>query len=401
MQPIRPSVAILFSLLWAALAAAAPVIENEAPASPPVVVELEELWRLGGEDGDYIFGVMIDASCDTEGNVYLLDHQLSHVTMVSPDGEILRDLGREGEGPGECRMPQTLTMMPDGTVAMGQRFPGKFVCLHKDGTPAASVEIRMGEEDTAGHVMLLSGQYRAGTLLSCLLHQVPEGQGQSRNSHLVRLSPKGKILHEYATHSTFLDFTRLHLDEREMVAPFVATHLVGADGRVYFTPERDRYRIEVRHPDGTPDRTITRSFDNPKRDQRTIDRMNALFEEQDRAIAIPVTWEVARLDPAINELIALPDGGLQVGHSRSDKDLPEGVFRSYDIFDAQGRWSHELHVRCEADPDNDGLIFLDDGRVLLVRGLQVARLTASGNGGQVGEETDTAVMEVICCRVQG
>ena len=91
---------------------------------------------------------------------------------------------------------------------------------------------------------------------------------------------------------------------------------------------------------------------------------------------------------------------LTVGHARSGRDLPDGVFTSYDVFDASGLWLHELHVRCEADPDHDGLIHLDDGRVLLVRGLQLARLTASGDGGQVTEEGDGAwAMEVICCRV--
>ena len=89
-----------------------------------------------------------------------------------------------------------------------------------------------------------------------------------------------------------------------------------------------------------------------------------------------------------------------VAHSRSGLDLPEGVFSRYDVFDPDGRWRHELHVRCEANGDHDGLIFLDDGRVLLVKGLQLARLTASGNGGTVGEEEDGATaIEVICCRL--
>ena len=70
------------------------------------------------------------------------------------------------------------------------------------------------------------------------------------------------------------------------------------------------------------------------------------------------------------------------------------------MFDADGTWLRELHVRAEADRDHDGLIFLDDGRVLLIKGLQLARLTASGNGGNVGDETDGATaLEVICCRL--
>ncbi|MDD5718811.1 MAG: hypothetical protein PHQ53_03895 [Candidatus Krumholzibacteria bacterium] len=105
-------------------------------------------------------------------------------------------------------------------------------------------------------------------------------------------------------------------------------------------------------------------------------------------------------DPAIGELIVAGDGRLLVAHAASGRDLPDGVLTRYDVFDADGRWSHELLVRCQADRDHDGLIWLDDGRVLLVRGLQLARLTASGNGGQVTDEADGAwAIEVICCRV--
>ena len=62
-----------------------------------------------------------------------------------------------------------------------------------------------------------------------------------------------------------------------------------------------------------------------------------------------------------------------------------------------------MHVKCDADPDHDGLIFLDDGRVLLVRGLQLARLTASGNGGNVVDEEEEGAweIEIICCRLKG
>ena len=56
-------------------------------------MELEELWRIGGEKDEHLFGLMIDARSDEKGNVFLLDHQLSRVTMVSPQGQYLRELG--------------------------------------------------------------------------------------------------------------------------------------------------------------------------------------------------------------------------------------------------------------------------------------------------------------------
>ena len=382
--------------------AAPPTVHSPRPAQPPRVVELEEMWRVGGADDDHIFGLMIDARCDEDGNIYLLDQQLSRVTVVSPSGDYVRELGGEGDGPGECRTPQTMVLLPDGTVGLGQRFPGRFIKVRRDGEPAGSVDIGGADAATEGFTMLVSGRARGGTFLVGTLHQVPGEGGQSRNSYLMGLAPTGEELTRFGEARTYLDFQKAHFVEREMVAPFIAASAVGPDGKVYLVSDRNRYAIDVFEADGTPARVISRDFDNPPRDQQTLDRMNALFEEQDRALPFRITWEVEPCEQAVGGMTVTADNELWVSHARSGLDLPEGVFQRYDVFDESGQWVRELHVRCEADPDHDGLIFLDDGRVLLVKGLQLARLTASGNGGSVTEEEDGAwAIEVICCRLKG
>lgn len=405
MPAVNPTRLLTITILFLALimvtarAEEAVVIQNDAPAGPGRVWALEELWRVGGAEDDHVFGLMIQARSDDQGNVYLLDQQLSHVTMVSSEGKYLGDLGGEGDGPGECRMPQTFTLMPDGTVGLGQRFPGRFIKVDVNGDPAGNVDIGGENSAQTGFTMLVSGQYRGGTFLVGTLRQLPAETGQSRDSHLQRISPSGEVLADFAKASTYLDFGKPHFLEREMVAPFISAQTVGPDGRVYLANERNKYSIQVWSPDGVLERTITRQFKNPKRPQKTTDRMNALFEEQDRALPFRITWEVEPCDQAIGSLVVTADNQLLVASSRTSLDLPEGIFARYDVFDPQGRWSHQLDIRCEADQDQDGLIFLDDGRILLVKGLQMALLTASGNGGTVTEEEDGAdLMEIICCR---
>jgi hypothetical protein len=377
------------------------VIESLEPREPPRTVELRELWRVGGEDDQqHLFGTLIDARCDAAGNVYLLDQQLATVTVIGPDGRDVAVLGGEGDGPGECRMPQTMALFDDGSVGLGQRFPGRFVRVDLANDPLPSVDVGGPEAAGTGYTMLVSARNRGGTLLAAVLQQVPDEHGQSRQSRLLRLGPDGAILSELASHSTYLDFRDAHFVEREMVAPLFEAHTVGPDGLVYLTPERDAYRIDVLQPDGTLVRRMTRKFSNPPRDRKTLDRVDALFAEQARALPFAITWEVSPVDPAITGLHVTRDGRLLVSHARSSRDLPDGVFTRYDVFGADGRWLHEMHVRCTANPDHDGLIWLDDGRVLLVKGLQLAQLTASGTGGAVSEETDgAAALEVICCRV--
>ena len=109
----------VFSLLMvqaaSSLAADVPRIENPAePAQGTQKVELEELWRIGGaDDEENIFGVVNRALVDDDNNIYLLDAQLSQVSVYSPDGILLDVLGKEGDGPGEFRGPVDMCFLPD------------------------------------------------------------------------------------------------------------------------------------------------------------------------------------------------------------------------------------------------------------------------------------------------
>ncbi len=128
--------------------------------------------------------------------------------------------------------------------------------------------------------------------------------------------------------------------------------------------------------------------------------MNELFEVQNERLPFEITWEVETTEQTLAGLRVAEDGNLWVEHARSDLDPPAGIFKSYDVFGPGGEWLHEAHVRCPGDPGHDDLVFLGDGRVLMVRGMVLARLTASGSQGAVFDEDDVPeAQEVICYRI--
>ncbi len=111
-------VATLTLLLCSAFspADAAPVphtIDDNGPAEGVQPLTLRELWRVGGEDEDLILGRVSDLEMHPDGSVYILDHQLCHVVVISTDGEHLRNISREGDGPGEMRQPMGLVFLTD------------------------------------------------------------------------------------------------------------------------------------------------------------------------------------------------------------------------------------------------------------------------------------------------
>ena len=114
------------------------VMNPATPRDGVQTLDLQEQWRTGGEDDEIFFGVVTNAISDDEGNIYLLDMQLSEVQVYSPAGEQFKTLSREGEGPGEIQRPADLLFMPDGSLGIVQMFPGKVVKIDLDGNPAGS-----------------------------------------------------------------------------------------------------------------------------------------------------------------------------------------------------------------------------------------------------------------------
>ena len=74
----------------------------------------------------------------TDGNFYVVDTQLCHIVVLSPNGKHIRTISREGDGPGELRQPSELIFPGPDVVGVGMGFPAKLVTLQLDGTPIAT-----------------------------------------------------------------------------------------------------------------------------------------------------------------------------------------------------------------------------------------------------------------------
>ena len=107
--------------------AAAPAL-TLAPATPsaaqdhPLTVDMTEVYRAGGVNAREwaLFGPApaLQASFDGAGNLIVLDAFNKRVVVVRSDGQLVRIVGREGEGPGEFQQVQALAVWRDGRFAV-------------------------------------------------------------------------------------------------------------------------------------------------------------------------------------------------------------------------------------------------------------------------------------------
>lgn len=391
--------AFLPLLLLSAAAAAHPVeVRNESPQAPPRTVRLLPEWSAGGEDGGVIFGMMIDSLADPDGNVYLLDSQLCHVEVFSPTGEHLRTISREGEGPGEVSSPRSVVIMPAGDLGILELQPAHFVVMGLDGTPCKSPTWG-GDEAQTGWVFGNRAVCRGGNLLVAAMHSGARIDGrQTRTQYLASLSSSGEEIVRYHQRKITFDFTNPRIVESDILPNFLLTNAVGPDGRIYMPRERNSYSIAVFEPDGTAVRVIERDFSPPKRTDGELRRLNAVIDAWTAGMG-DIPRDLEKIEPVITDLQVDDEGVLWVQHSRSGKELPEGVLFRYDTFSPDGAWLGEVHVEADGDPVYDGVKFLGGGRALLIRGYVLARWASLGaDTADFGEE-EAAAMEVVYCRV--
>ncbi|MGD9547136.1 MAG: hypothetical protein AB7V45_06230 [Candidatus Krumholzibacteriia bacterium] len=392
--------ALALLLAVGAAAWAAPVrIDNPAQPSGGVTsATVTERWRAGGEDDEVFFGNVGAIKLDKEGNILLLDSQLSEVHVFSPEGDLLRTICGEGDGPGEARRPGDMLVAADGTVCVLQGFPGRIVMLHPDGTPAGEARYTTGQEGEGQFAVLSRGlALPDGLLLAGISMDFGGGALSNQNYFLADCDQTGLRRHLLLGKVYTINYADFELAEGGM--DFVWSRIAaGPDGTVYFAPDRDLYEIQVSKGGGEPVRVITRPFTNVPRTeaQKTIARqilegVGAYYPTPPRRTPIEDTNQV------VAGMWATADGNLWVQTSEGITPPPEGCWVALDLFDAAGNWIRQVGLPGDFDADKDGLAILRDGTVVVTVGALDAFLSQQA----VGSEESAAAADPLEVIVYG
>jgi len=400
---------IALATLVAGSAVAEPeMVKNGAtPANGVHRLQLEEMWRAGGaDDEESFFGLRTWAEEGPDGLLYVLDIQLSQVNVFDENGTLVRTLFREGDGPGEVRRPRDIVLLADGSIGAVQEFPGKIVRVDAENIPLDSIEPRRGDATEGGFIAMTTADQRGGTFMIAGVQITPgENQAiQQRHMYLATVNDEGGVSEPLLERSVVWDFSNFTWDEEESLPSFFWANAVGPAGRIYATPDRDAYRINVYAADGTLERVIEREYESRRRTAADKDWIRNLLESAFAPMPFDVELKISDFDSDIHWLsrsLQVDAGGnLWVLSSRGARDQPAGVLAVYDVFTADGTFDRQVEVACDGDGNEDGVFLLGEDRVLVIKGYIDATATMFGGSPadeEGGDEADP--MEIICYRI--
>ena len=82
------------------------------------ILELVEELRIGEmeTDPEYFFARIVSLAVDNAKNIYVADGMEDHIKVFSPEGLLLRTIGRPGQGPGEIGRIDKIFIAEDGNL---------------------------------------------------------------------------------------------------------------------------------------------------------------------------------------------------------------------------------------------------------------------------------------------
>jgi hypothetical protein len=377
------------------------VVNGAEPAGGRQTMHLEELWQVGGEDDEEtVFGIINKVLIDDKNNIYLLDAQLSEISVFSPEGELINTLGREGDGPGEFRGPTDMCFLTDGTIGVLQAFPGKVIKLNLDNTSAGIWP--MGDP-TKGAFYIMRGLRQGGG------HVVAGGTEQhvdqvkgivTRETFLSNLTTEGLRDKTFASTTMTIKLAELRLDEKELIDGADRRFDVADDGRVVVAIPRNGYEVSIFAADGTLERVFSREYEPWERDERASGIWQRILEtiQSQQAPGAPISWEDT--EPDVEILRMAPDGSVWILNSRAMWTETPGAFTYYDVFSPTGHFEKQVQVVCDGDPQDDILFFAGNDLAFMITGFWDAALSRFGGSGNDEDEEDAEPMSVICYRIK-
>lgn len=371
------------------------------PADGDRTLQLEEIWRVNVEEEENLIGVITAMLAGPDGTVWLADHQLSQIFVYSAEGEYLRTLSGEGEGPGEVNAPDNLIWLPDGSLGIIDRKPGQITRLDTEGVPLSSLHLKSANGEPMGFSQLGEAQCRAGILgISGTEFRFDDGV-PTQNRFFGIYDLEGGEVCRLLEAPTGFDFEARTYHEMKNYFVDEGGWTLDGDGRVHLVPERNHYQIHIYDGQWRLIQVYGRKYELWRRTAEERKEAAGGTSMTINGEFVEITTTIDDYEPAIMSIMASANDQIWVLSSRGTREQPEGVQRSYDVFDTEGHYREVVRLVVELDDREDRLYRLADGRWIILHNIRSAMESMYGVPSE--DDTDESTeeddaLEIVCLR---
>jgi tripartite motif-containing protein 2/3/tripartite motif-containing protein 71 len=310
-------------------------VREYAPVSrelrDPNAIVLEEDLVLGGTPDATFYSAPRIAVAD-DGRIYVLDPADDSVRAYSPQGELLRKFGREGQGPGEMEQGRGITIAGDHVLIADGLSRTRILAFTLDGDPVQSYQ-------TPGNFGLRFHGLPDGTFIESTYLTVED---RSRRRIAARYNQQGEELYRYLdldgapprnlpdTRDRSVRMAAAIQDRiRSARVPLVMVHTHGE--RAYATLG-EQYEVLALNLEGEPLWALRVAWSRPPYPERSkeFDRSQAEVYGFD-----PDTLEYPELDVAVNASRLDGHGRLYV-YPNPGEQPEENPDRPIDVYSPEG-----------------------------------------------------------------
>ncbi len=226
------------------------VMNTEEPIRPNMKVELEELFRIGNDDDagdDYIFTGIGGIAVDEQHRIFVQVTREDILRCYDADGEFIRTIGRQGQGPGELYYAQGVSFGADGNLWVPSAGSARIVIFTPEGDFVKNIAFSTAPplliQTTADGFM---GLHQA-------VRQLAEGVAEV-DFLLRRFNTEGDTLNTLFKASMQIDIQDLQLGG---IAELQPLYTQDSEGRIWqCRPRADIYQLNVWNPDGTQNMVV-------------------------------------------------------------------------------------------------------------------------------------------------
>ena len=356
--------------------------------------DFEELYRVGSmQDGDWdTFGRVATVAFDGAGQLYVLDTQAIRIYVVDLDGGLVRQIGGEGEGPGEFAGASAailrLAVLDDGRLVVSDPGRRSFAIFRDDGVFERAIPLG---GDNFALISGLQSEHGAASVVSKTEVRYLAGSRDAASDE--DAAPPRRYVMRYGLggEQVLIDSAAVAWKpdgDPEAFAPLLRAGVLPGGG-IAFT-DSSAYRIKITAPNGALARLLTRPFHpEPVTErlksayiEREMEELERLLERSadatERGMAEFRRGQLESMEffhsvPVLRGLRTSPEGTIWVGRRGEDGNSRGPI----DILTPGGRYVGSFPPGATALPSAfgpDGLVAFIETNDLGVNTVVVKRL---------------------------